>query len=122
MSQQTALNRQRLRRKFRVRKRLHGDSVRPRLTVHRSHKNISAQIVNDDTRTTLVSASTLDKDLVGGIAYGGNKTAAEAIGKALAEKAKAAGVTKVRFDRGPFKFHGRVAALAAAAREAGLDF
>ncbi len=122
MSQQTALNRQRLRRKFRVRKRLHGDAERPRLTVHRSHKNICAQIIDDDTRKTLVSASTLDKDLAGQIAYGGNKTAAEAIGKALAEKAKAAGVTKVRFDRGPFKFHGRVAALAAAAREGGLDF
>ncbi len=122
MSQQTALNRQRLRRKFRVRKRLHGDAERPRLSVHRSHKNICAQIIDDDKRTTLVSASTLDKDLAGQIAYGGNKDAAQAIGKAIAEKAKAAGVTKVRFDRGPFKFHGRVAALAEAAREGGLDF
>lgn len=122
MPQQRALNRQRLRRKYRVRKRLHGDAERPRLSVHRSHKNICAQLIDDSLGKTLVSASTLDKDLSEQVGYGGNKDAAQAIGRAIAAKALAAGVTKVRFDRGPFRYHGRVAALADAAREAGLSF
>jgi large subunit ribosomal protein L18 len=119
MVQHTALNRQRLRRKFRVRKRLTGTPERPRLSVTRSHKNISVQVIDDEAGKTLASASTLEKAIS---AYGGNKDAAALIGKAIAERAVAAGVKQVCFDRGPYKYHGRVAALADAAREAGLEF
>lgn len=122
MEHNKALGRQRQRRKFRVRKRLKGTPDRPRLTVHRSLQNIAAQVVDDTIGKTLASASTLEKSLSGEIKYGGNKTAAEAIGKIIAERAKAAGVTKVRFDRGSCKYHGRVAALAEAARAGGLEF
>lgn len=117
-----ALRQQRMRRKFRVRKHLRGDAERPRLTVNRTLRNIAAQIVNDETGKTLASASTQDGELSGGLKYGGNKSAAEAVGKALAERAKKAGVSKVRFDRGSARFHGRVAALAEAARKGGLEF
>jgi large subunit ribosomal protein L18 len=90
--------------------------------VFRSHKHIAAQVIDDSTGRTLVAASSLDKQLRDGVGFGGNKQAAEAIGKAVAERAKAAGITKVCFDRGSFKYHGRVAALADAARAAGLEF
>ncbi|MEO1496988.1 MAG: 50S ribosomal protein L18 [Planctomycetota bacterium] len=122
MDKQRAIGRQRTRRKFRVRKRLSGTAERPRLSVARSHRNITAQLIDDTSGKTLVSASTADKDLGSGIKYGGNADAATAVGKAVAEKAAAAGVKQVCFDRGPYKYHGRVAALAEAAREAGLEF
>jgi len=111
-----------MRRSYRVRKRLRGTPERPRLSVARSHKHISAQIVDDLSGKTLVAASTLEKELSGTLKYGGNKDAAQAIGKVIAERAAAAGIGAVCFDRGPFKFHGRVATLAAAAREGGLSF
>jgi large subunit ribosomal protein L18 len=122
MQHNKALGRQRQRRKFRVRKRLAGDAERPRLTVSRTLRNITAQVVDDSIGKTLVSASTADKELSKSVKYGGNKAAAEAIGKAIAERATKAGVTKVRFDRGSCRYHGRVAALADAARAAGLEF
>jgi large subunit ribosomal protein L18 len=114
---------QRQRRAFRVRKRTRGTSDRPRLCVTRSHKHISAQIIDDLEGKTLVSASSRDKGLASKLKnYGGNQAAAQTVGKALAEKATQAGIAAVCFDRGPYKFHGRVAALANAAREAGLKF
>ena len=112
----------RTRRAFRVRKHIRGTAERPRLTVHRSHKHTYVQVIDDVSGRTLASASTVDKDLRGDVKYGGNKSAAELIGKAIAERAKAAGVTKVCFDRGPSQHHGRVAALADAARQGGLEF
>lgn len=112
----------RTRRKFRVRNRLKGTAERPRLSVTRSHRNIAAQVIDDTTGRTLASASTLDKGLAGSVEYGGNADAAVAVGKMVAERAAAAGVKQVCFDRGGYKYHGRVAALATAAREAGLDF
>lgn len=122
MDHSRAIGRQRKRRKFRVRKRLKGTAERPRLTVCRSHKNIAAQLVDDATGQTLVAASTGDKDNGGKLKYGGNADAATAIGKAIAAKATAAGIKTVCFDRGPYRYHGRVAALADAAREGGLEF
>jgi large subunit ribosomal protein L18 len=122
MNHEKATLRQRKRRQFRVRKRIHGNAERPRLTVFRSHKHTYAQVINDADGLTLAAASTVDKDLRGQIKFGGNKTAAQAIGKAIAERAMAAGVKQVAFDRGSCAYHGRVAALADAAREAGLSF
>ena len=116
-----ALQVQRKRRRYRVRNRVRRDSTRPRLSVFRSVQNIYCQVIDDETGTTLAAASTVDKDIKSEIKYGGNKTAAQAVGKAIAERAKAAGVTAVAFDRGNYKYHGRVAALADAAREAGLQ-
>ena len=97
-------------------------SLRPRLAVFRSHGNCYAQIIDDSEGKTLVSASTLDKQLRGELRYGGNKTAAAAVGKAIAQRALEAGIKEVVFDRREYKYHGRVAALADAAREAGLVF
>jgi large subunit ribosomal protein L18 len=114
--------RQRLRRRFRVRRHIRGTAERPRLAVFRTHKHIYAQIIDDAAGRTVASASSMDKQLRGSVDFGGNKQAAEAIGRAVAERAKAAGVTKVCFDRGEFRYHGRVAALADAARAAGLEF
>ncbi|MEX0669499.1 MAG: 50S ribosomal protein L18 [Pirellulales bacterium] len=122
MDHSRTILRQRERRRFRVRRSIRGTSERPRLTVFRSHKHISAQIVDDSTGRTLASASSTDKSLRDGLGFGGNKQAAEVIGKAVAERAKAAGVKQVCFDRGAFRYHGRVAALADAARAAGLEF
>jgi large subunit ribosomal protein L18 len=122
MEHAKALGRQRQRRKFRVRKHLRGNAERPRLTVCRTLRNISAQVIDDESGKTLASASTADKQLAGQLKYGGNKAAAEAIGKAIAERAAQAGVKKVRFDRGACRYHGRVAALAEAARAGGLEF
>ncbi len=110
----------RLARHKRVRKKISGTSERPRLCVFRSLKNIYAQIIDDTTGNTLVSASSLDADLKA--TYGGNKDAAKAVGEAVAKKAIAAGITKVVFDRGGYVYHGRVAELAAGAREGGLEF
>ncbi len=112
----------RLRRQRHVRKRLHGTGERPRLAVFRSSKHIYAQVINDDDGTTLASASTLDPAIRGDHAYGGNKTAAAVVGRIVAERAKQAGIDKICFDRRSYKYHGRIQALADAAREAGLQF
>jgi large subunit ribosomal protein L18 len=112
----------RLRRQRHVRKRLHGTPERPRLAIFRSSKHIYAQVVNDDAGTTLASASTLDPEVRRDLAYGGNKAAATVVGKLVAERAKQAGIDKICFDRRSYKYHGRVQALADAAREAGLQF
>lgn len=122
MNHDKALTRQRLRRQFRVRKRTRGSQERPRLTVTRSHKHMYAQVIDDQAGRTLASASTVDKETLSGLPYGGNKAAAEAVGKAIAAKALAAGIKEVAFDRGSCQYHGRVAALAEAARAAGLSF
>ena len=95
---------------------------RPRLSVHRSSKNIYAQIIDDEKGLTVAAASTLDASLKGSLKTGADKAAAEAVGKLVAERALAAGVTEVVFDRGRFIYHGRVKALADAAREGGLAF
>ena len=110
----------RLRRHNRVRKRVSGTAARPRLAVFRSAKHISVQVIDDVAGKTLAAASTTEKSLRSNA--GGNKAAAEAVGKLVAERAKAAGVTTVVFDRGGFLYHGRVASLADAARAAGLEF
>jgi large subunit ribosomal protein L18 len=112
----------RVRRQHRVRNRMFGTSERPRLAVFRSSKHIYAQMVNDQTGTTLVSASTLDPEIRKELKYGGNKAAATLVGRAVAERARKAGIDKVCFDRRSYKYHGRVAALAQAARDAGLKF
>lgn len=122
MDHSRTIFRQRLRRRFRVRKPLRGTAERPRLSVFRTHKHIYAQIIDDASGKTLASASSVDRQIREAVGFGGNKQAAEAIGRAVAERARAAGVTKVCFDRGSFKYHGRVAALADAARAAGLEF
>ena len=104
----------------RVRKTIHGTSAIPRLNVFRSNTNIFAQIIDDEEGKTLVSASSIDKDLK--IANGSNVEAATKVGKAVAEKAIKANIKKVVFDRGGYLYHGRVKALAEAARETGLEF
>lgn len=107
----------------RVRTRLKKlSSGRPRLTVTRSSKNISVQVIDDVKGVTLAAASTLEKDFKSGGKTGADKSAAETVGKLIAERAKKAGVTDVVFDRGAYIFHGRVKALADAAREGGLNF
>ena len=102
-----------------VKKAAHG---RLRLSVHRSSKNIYAQIIDDVAGRTLVAASTLEKDVRGAIKSGANKAAATAVGRLVAERAVKAGLKEVVFDRGAFLYHGRVKALAEGAREAGLKF
>jgi large subunit ribosomal protein L18 len=109
----------RVRRHTRVRKKVHGDAARPRLAVFRSNKHIVAQVIDDRSGRTLAAASTHEADLRSGTT--GNKAAAEQVGKLVAERAKAAGVSQVVFDRGGFLYHGRVAAVADAARAAGLE-
>jgi len=110
----------RARRHLRVRKKVHGSALRPRLVVSRSTRHIYVQVVDDTAARTLVSASTLDDGIRGGA--GDKKALAAAVGKLLAERAKAAGIDKVVFDRGGHRYHGRIAALADAAREGGLEF
>ncbi len=110
----------RLRRHTRVRKRIVGTAARPRLAVFRSARHITAQVIDDGTGRTLAAASTVEADLRR--SGGGNVAAAEKVGRLVAERARAAGVTAVVFDRGGNQYHGRVAALADAAREAGLEF
>ena len=121
MNHQRAIRRQRQRRTFRVRKRIRGTAERPRLTVFRSHKHVYAQIVDDAAGKTIAAASTAEPDLRKELDYGGNKTAAERVGQVVAERAKEAGITRVAFDRGPYQYHGRVAALGDAVRKAGLE-
>ena len=115
-------NDRRLARHERVRKSIFGTPERPRLCVYRSLKNISVQIIDDVNGTTLVAASTLDKDIKAQAAYGGNKEAAKLVGEAAAKKALAKGIETISFDRGGFLYHGRVKELADGAREAGLKF
>jgi large subunit ribosomal protein L18 len=121
-NQQRMVQTRRLRRQRRVRNRMFGTPERPRLAVFRSSKHIYAQMVNDVSGATLVSASSLDSEIRAQIKYGGNKAAAATVGRVVAERAKKAGIDKVCFDRRSYKYHGRVAALAQAAREAGLQF
>jgi large subunit ribosomal protein L18 len=111
----------RARRHFRVRKKVAGTAERPRLAVFRSNKHMSAQIIDDRAGRTLAAASSVEKSVRDAGATG-NKTAATTVGQLVAERAKAAGVSRVVFDRGGFQYHGRVAAVAEAAREAGLEF
>ena len=106
----------------RVRTKVSGTTERPRLCVYRSLGHIYAQVIDDRTGKTLVSASSVDKETKKNLKGGGNVAAAKVIGKAIAERAKSAGLSKVVFDRGGYKYHGRVKALADAAREAGLKF
>jgi large subunit ribosomal protein L18 len=122
MEHSRKLLRLRQRRAFRVRKRVRGTTERPRLSVVRSHKHIAVQVIDDESGKTLVAASSQDKQLSGKLKSGGNSDAAQAVGKAIAERAIAAGIKAVCFDRGPYRYHGRVAALADAAREGGLSF
>jgi large subunit ribosomal protein L18 len=111
----------RIRRHRRVRKKIHGTATRPRLAVYRSNKHLSVQLIDDEAGHTLAAVSTVEGDLRsnGG---GGSVEAATRVGTLIAERAKAAGITTVVFDRGGFAYHGRIAAVAAAAREAGLEF
>jgi large subunit ribosomal protein L18 len=122
VSQSKLVQVRRLRRQRHVRKRLFGSVERPRLAVFRSSKHIYAQVINDHTGTTLASASTLDPEIRGQHPYGGNKAAATTVGRVLGERTKQAGIDKICFDRRSYKYHGRVQALADAAREAGLKF
>ncbi len=105
---------QRMRRRYRVRNNIKAHTTRPRLAVFRSHKHVHAQIIDDGKGHTLVAASTAQKDLNSAVKYGGNKAAAQAVGKAIAERALAAGIKDVAFDRREYQYHGRVAALAQA--------
>lgn len=109
-------------RHYRLRRRLIGCSESPRLAVYRSGKHISAQIIDDSLSITLAAASSLDKELRATLKSGANLEAARIVGKAVAERAKAKGIESVVFDRGGNLYHGRIAALADAAREAGLNF
>ena len=111
----------RIRRHRRVRKKIHGTAARPRLAVFRSNKHLSVQVIDDDAGATLAAASTNEADLRSA-GSGSSVEAAARVGQLIAERAKAAGVDPVVFDRGGFAYHGRIAAVATAAREAGLEF
>jgi len=119
VNHEKAVLQQRIRRSFRVRKSVRGTAERPRLSVFRSRQQIYCQVIDDSTGRTLVAASTREKAFGG--SYGGNVAAATAIGKLVAERALANGIERVCFDRGAYRYHGRVAAVADAAREAGLQ-
>lgn len=121
MDIQKAKRIRRSRRRTGIRKRVFGTPEQPRLSVRRSLKHIYVQVVDDMAGTTLVAASTRDKGFAAG-ENTGNSQAAAAVGTLIAERAKSAGVSKVTFDRGGFRYHGRVKALADAARKAGLEF
>ena len=112
---------QRQTRAWRVRKNIRGSAERPRLTVFRSNKHIYAQIIDDQQGHSLAAASTAEESVCGPKENGGNKAAAAKVGKALAARALEKGIKKVAFDRGAYRYHGRIAALADAAREGGLD-
>lgn len=117
-----AIDEQRLKRKKRIRKKVNGTAERPRLSIFRSSKHIYAQVVDDAQGATLVHVSTLSKDLKAGAGEATKSDAAKLVGAAVAKACKAKGIDKVAFDRNGFIYHGRVKALADAAREAGLDF
>ena len=119
MIKKRSSNAQRIKRHQRVRKNISGTAERPRLSVYRSLNHIYAQIIDDTKGTTLVSASSLDKEFEG---YGGNIDGAKAVGNLVAKKALEKGIKAVVFDRGGYIYHGRVAALADGAREGGLEF
>lgn len=122
MNHEKATYQQRTRRAFRVRKKLKGTAQRPRLTVFRSAKHIYCQLIDDVQGKTLAAASTAEKELGSQVGKnGGNLAAAAAIGKAIAERAKAIGVQAMCLDRGSYRYHGRVAALADAVRESGVS-
>ena len=119
MPKLTLQTRRRQRLRYQLRQKSSG---RPRLSVFRSGKHIYAQIIDDAAGRTVAAATTLDKDLKSTLKTGADKSAAAAVGKLIAERSKAAGVEQVVFDRGAYLYHGRVKALAEAAREGGLDF
>ena len=112
----------RIRRHDRIRKKVAGDSQRPRLVVHRGARNISAQIIDDSKGITLAAAASFDQTLRSQVKYGGNVAAAKAVGEKIAKMAKEKSISQVVFDRGGYIFHGRVKALAEAARQNGLKF
>jgi large subunit ribosomal protein L18 len=113
---------QQLRRRRHVRSKIVGTTERPRLTVFRSSKHIYAQLIDDLKGLTLAAASSADESLRASVKYGGNVKAAQEVGKRLAEAAKGKGISKAAFDRGHYRYHGRIKALADAAREGGLQF
>jgi len=112
----------RAKRHARIRKTVKGSADRPRLVVNRSSKNIAAQLIDDAKGVTLVAAASFDSNLRGKLKYGGNLEAAKAVGEQIAKLAKEKNVTKAVFDRGGYSFHGRIKALADAARQGGLQF
>ena len=120
MNHQKAKLKNQLRRRNHVRRSITGTAARPRLSVFRSSKHIYAQLIDDHSGVTLAAASSRAKE--GALPYGGNIKAAQVVGKKLAEAAKVKGITKAAFDRGHYRYHGRVKALADAAREGGLQF
>jgi large subunit ribosomal protein L18 len=122
MDHQKRKQKQQLRRRHHVRRNIVGTNERPRLTVFRSSKHIYAQLIDDLQGVTLAAASSSSPEVKSGVAYGGNVKAAVAVGKRLAEVAKEKGIQKAAFDRGHYRYHGRVKALADAAREGGLQF
>ncbi len=121
MKHEKEINRQRGRRRYRVRNKVKRFSTRPRMSVFRSARHIFVQIIDDEAGKTLAAVGSMDKELRAEISYGGNQQAARAVGQVIAQKALEAGVKQVAFDRREYKYHGRVAALADAARDAGLD-
>ena len=122
MNQQKKKVARQLRRSYRVRNKIEGTAERPRLSVFRSSKHIYAQLIDDIAGATLASVGTCGKTAEAAHPYGGNVKAAKAIGLQIAEAAKSKGITKVAFDRGHYRYHGRIKALADAAREGGLQF
>jgi large subunit ribosomal protein L18 len=122
MDHQKAKRRQQLRRRRHVRRKVRGTAERPRLTIFRSNKHMYAQLIDDDAGVTLAAASSAAIKVSDKASYGGNVKGAVTVGKKIAEEAKAKGITKAAFDRGHYKYHGRVKALADAAREGGLQF
>jgi large subunit ribosomal protein L18 len=122
MASSTSRNKLRVRRHARVRKRITGVAERPRLSVFRSLHHIYVQLIDDATGVTLAAASTREKDIAQGLASRKSAGAAEKVGQAIAERAKSKGISAVVFDRGGYKYHGRIKALADAARGAGLEF
>ena len=122
MDQQKAKQRRQLRRRQHVRRHITGTAERPRLSVFRSSKHIYAQLIDDLSGVTLAAATSNSPDLRTNVPYGGNVKAAAVVGKKLAAVAKEKGISKAAFDRGHYRYHGRVKALADAAREGGLQF
>ena len=122
MNEQKLKLKRRLRRRLHVRRKVRGTPERPRLSVFRSSKHIYAQLIDDLTGSTLAAASSVTPEVREAVKYGGNVKAAQAVGKKLAQAAKEKGIAKAAFDRGHYRYHGRVKALADAARKGGLDF
>jgi large subunit ribosomal protein L18 len=122
MNHQKAKAKARLRRRHHVRRKIVGTPERPRLSVFRSSKHIYAQLIDDLSGHTLAAASSVSPEVHGNLPYGGNVKAAKVVGKRLAEVAKEKGILKAAFDRGHYRYHGRIQALADAAREGGLQF